>query len=69
MVWFDNPGLGKCPVDIHNFLNSAFNFRFNLEILSRLTPKILNLLKAFQNRRDWSLQAFKRGGHCAVGSS
>ncbi len=29
VVWIDRPCLGENPADIHNFFNSAYNFRLN----------------------------------------
>jgi hypothetical protein len=51
------------------FLNSAINLILNYYVLNRLAPKDLNLLKAFQNRRNWPLSTLKRGGLFAAGFS
>jgi hypothetical protein len=39
VVWFDRPWFGESPADIHNFLNSAFNFKLNYQVLNRSAPK------------------------------
>jgi hypothetical protein len=62
VVWFDRSWLGERLADIHNFLNSAFNFYIYGDSKHQ---KLLNLLKAFQNWQDCHWQAFKSGERCA----
>jgi hypothetical protein len=39
VVWFYRPWFGESPAYIHNFFNSAFNFKLNYQVLNRLAPK------------------------------
>ncbi len=47
MVWFDRPWFGESPADIHNFVNSAFNFKLNYQVLNNLAPKAFEFPEIF----------------------
>jgi hypothetical protein len=47
VVWFHRPWFGESPADIHNFFNSAFNFKLNYQVLNRLAPKAFEFAEIF----------------------
>jgi hypothetical protein len=47
VVWFDRPWFRESPADIHNFFNSAFNFKLNYQVLNRLAPKAFEFAEIF----------------------
>jgi hypothetical protein len=47
VVWFNRLWFGESPADIHNFFNSAFNFKLNYQVLNRLAPKGFEFAEIF----------------------
>jgi hypothetical protein len=47
VVWFDRPWFGESRADIHNFFNSAFNFKLNYQVLNHLVSKASEFAEIF----------------------